>query len=83
VVEPTVLSVDPDERWRRIEASNAEATGAVPITRDHLEGWERFLDASFAGEIAVFDSAGSFPDSVSEKPHGSRQWTRRRASPRS
>ena len=50
------LDVPLDERWRRIEARNAEdAWGAVPIARAQLEGYEGFFEAPECAELDLFD----------------------------
>jgi predicted kinase len=43
-----------DERWRRIEQSNAADT-AVRITRAQLAEWERFSEPPSPEELRLFD----------------------------
>lgn len=50
-----VLDVPLAERWRRIELRNREPR-AVPITRDQLEGFDRFWEPPDADERAAYDA---------------------------
>ena len=53
----TTLDVPIEERWRRIEVRNSEASwGAVPITRDQLESWPVFFERPDAAEMETFDT---------------------------
>lgn len=55
-VELHYLDVPIDERWRRIEARNAEGDwGVVPITRAQLEHYEGFFEIPERAEIDLFD----------------------------
>lgn len=49
-----VLDVPLAERWRRVERRNGEPL-AVPISRDQLEGFDRFWELPDADERAAYD----------------------------
>lgn len=53
-VELHVLDVDLDERWRRLQLRNRRP-GSVQISREQLEGWQRFWSPPDAAELAAFD----------------------------
>ncbi|WP_134767548.1 AAA family ATPase [Nocardioides sp. 1609] len=53
-VELHVLDVPLDERWRRVAARNAEP-GAVVISRDQLEDYQRWWQPPDAAERAAYD----------------------------
>ena len=54
-IELRLLDVDLGERWRRIEARNAEP-GAVVITRAQLTELERWWQPPTADELASYDA---------------------------
>ena len=55
-IELRVLDVPLAERWRRIEARNAEPD-AVVITHAQLESFERWWQAPTSEELAAYDDA--------------------------
>ena len=60
IVELHFLNVPHEERWRRIEARNAEATwGAVPITCEQLAGWDPFFEPLTSGSWP-FSTGGDY-----------------------
>jgi predicted kinase len=53
-VELHVLDVPLEVRWARVEQRNHVA-GAVPVTHEQLEGYERLWEPPTAGERALYD----------------------------